>query len=596
MPKNKKKTNKVSSYQENKYLNYSLLFLFLIFLSFFSTFKITGDDDVFWHLATGRYIVNNLTVPSTDIFGYMTEGQQWMPFEWGWDVITYGIYTFSGYIGLSVFRTILLTALFLILFYILRRFQVSYTLAVLSLLILLFAIIDRLTPRPHLISYLFFSLELLIIISFRYFNRNNFKVLYFIPLIFIIWANMHMGIIAGLFLIILFLFSEVLIYYKPSFSNREVPPLNQNQLFKLFLLIALSVIFMFVNPNFIQTYIYAYEHTKMKMLETVNEWVSPFSSKYSDSFVSYLYKIFLFLGILVLYYSYRKKDVFIALVSLGFGLYSVRAMRFTVDYVIINFVFIVVSISFLISNLKSENFKIFINSKSQLKYIIIAVLIFFIYSLHGNKLYLEYLRYYRVSGFGINSDFIPVQMFDFMKKNDITSIGERIFNHFGTGGFFIWNFPERKNFIDSRNLNDDIFFKYNQILTKRPGFEQKINEYGVDYAIYLAPDLVRDPKEMEQTVISYFCKSPDWKLLFWDDKSFLWVRNLPKFQDLINKYEYKYITPYNFVYQKNLIDKSFSENKEIAIDELNRAKTENPNGLFINSILNTYKNKISPQN
>ena len=98
MAKDKKKSAKqvVVDFKENPLLNYGLLAIFFIFLVFFTTFKITGDDDVFWHLATGRFILQTGHVPSTDIFGFMTQGQVWMPFEWGWDVLTYSVYTFSG--------------------------------------------------------------------------------------------------------------------------------------------------------------------------------------------------------------------------------------------------------------------------------------------------------------------------------------------------------------------------------------------------------------------------------------------------------------------------------------------------------------------
>ena len=108
MSKTKKVTIKpVEKINPNKkYFDYLLLLCFGIFICYFSTYKITGDDDVFWHMATGRYIIQTHNVPSTDIFGYMTQGQVWMPFEWGWDVLTYSVWSFSGYTGLSILRTI----------------------------------------------------------------------------------------------------------------------------------------------------------------------------------------------------------------------------------------------------------------------------------------------------------------------------------------------------------------------------------------------------------------------------------------------------------------------------------------------------------
>lgn len=596
MAKAKKKNivREVKVYPNEKYFNYLMLLCFALFLCYFTTFKITGDDDVFWHLATGRYILQTHNVPSTDIFGYMTQGQQWMPFEWGWDVLTYSVYSFSGFTGLSILRTVLFLLIFYLYFLILRKLKVSYNLIMFSLFILAFGIIDRLSPRPHLMSYLSFVLLLLIIIQYRYINRNNYKILFYIPLIFLVWANMHMGIIAGMFLLGIYVASEIIIFFFPhKYSTKEIPALTKPDIVRLLLILLASILVMFVNPNFYQTYLYAYSHTKMKMLETVNEWKSPFGDNFSDSFVSYIYKTMLLSGVLVLFYAYKKKDIFPAILYIGFAIYSVRAMRFTVDYVLILFVFLVVAVSYIIDILNIEDIKDLIFRKPLSKIVIAAFFVFLTFNIGNNDLYLKFLKYYRVTGFGINSDFIPTQMFDFMKESKITEQSDKIFNHFGTGGFFVWNFPEKKNFIDSRNLNDDIFYKYNQLIARQPGFEQKLNEYGIEYSIYLAPDLVRAPQEMEQTIISYFCKNKDWKLIFWDDKSFLFVKNIPKFSELIGKYEYKYINPYNAIYQRNIIDKAINADKETVKKEINRKYAEDPNGIIINSVLNNYGNKLN---
>jgi len=592
--KEKKKSVKknLPVYEEEKYLNYILVLTFFVFLSVFSTFKITGDDDVFWHLATGRYIIETGHVPSADVFGFMTQGQEWMPFEWGWDVLTYSLYNISGYHGISVLRTLIFVVIFIILLYSFRKFGISWIFSVLFMTVFSFAIMDRLTPRPHVMSYLFFLCLLLIIFRFRYFDRGNRKVLYFIPVIFLIWANMHMGIIAGGFLMLLYFIAELISTFSKKYSNASVRPLTRSELLFLFIILVISALSMLANPNFIQTYFYAFQHTKMKMLETVNEWMSPFGSRYGDTLVNNLYKLFLVLGFFNIYYTIKKKDILPALLFTGFGLYSIRAMRFTIDYVIILFPFVVISLYMFINSFKSEPFKLFINKKPYLKIALILFLIFLIYNLPGNKLYLEHLKYYRITGFGINSDFIPVQLFDFMKRNNVPEIGDRVFNHFGTGGYFVWTFEGKQNFIDSRNLNDDIFNKYQQILSKQPGFEQKLDEYKIDYAIYLAPDLVRDPKEMENTVISYFCKNPNWKLIFWDDKSFLWVRNIPKFAYLIDNYEYRYLTPYSYVYQRSQFEKGLNEDTDRLKNEVNRKKDEDPKGIILNSFLNVYGNKL----
>ncbi len=575
--------------KENPVYNYILLILFAVFIVLLTTFKISGDDDVFWHLATGRYIIETGTVPSTDVFGFITEGQEWMPFEWGWDVTTFFIFKITGYTGLSIFRTLIFLIIFFLYFNILRKFNVSYTISTLFLTLLAFGIIDRLTPRPHIISLLFFAMLLYLIIDYRYFKRENYKQLFFIPLIFLLWANMHMGILAGMLLFGIYIISEVIIFYKPQkYSSKEILPLSKPELVRILIIFFASLLVMFINPNSFDTYLYAYAHTKMKLLETINEWRSPFDEMFSGGFVSTVYKIFLFGGVLILYYAIKKKDLFAALLFIGFVFYSVRAVRFTVDYIVICSVFLIISVSFIIDSFKNDSFKNFINVNPFLKVLISAALLFFIFNLPNNNLYLEHLKYYRISGFGINSDFIPTQMYDFMRENRITEIGKRPFNHFGTGGSLVWNFPDSKNFIDSRNLNDEIFFEYNSIVSMKPGFEKKLDELDIDYAFYLAPDLVRMPREMENSIISYFSKNKDWKLVFWDDKSFLFVKNLPKFKDIIDKYEYRYATPYNFIYNKKILENANAVDKERLRREINRKAAEEPNGVIINSIKQVY--------
>jgi hypothetical protein len=104
---------------------------------------------------------------------------------------------------------------------------------------------------------------------------------------------------------------------------------------------------------------------------------------------------------------------------------------------------------------------------------------------------------------------------------------------------------------------------------------------------------VRAPQEMETTIISYFCKSKDWKLVFWDDKSFLWVKNLPKFQDIISKYEYKYLNPYTVVYQKSTIEKGLKDDKATVKKEIERNMAEEPNGVIVTSAMRMYGSKLN---
>jgi hypothetical protein len=319
MPKDRKQKTAVLTTAEDKYFVYGMLGVFLLLVFFASSFKVSGDDDFFWHLSTGRFIVENKYVPDKDVFGYLTQNDEWIPFEWGWDVFSYALYKTGGYNTILIFRSLIFCLIFFIFFRLFRKFGINSFVAIVILFTLLVSIMDRLTPRPHIFTYLFIVCLLYVILSFRYLDREKYlKYFYYFPLIFLVWGNIHMGVLVGGLLLFIFNISEIIISGK--------------QLKKVFVISVISALVLLVNPHGLQTYIYANEHTKMKMLETINEWQNPFTGELYFGFIVTLYKIFIFAGVLILIYSYIKKDLFFALIYTGFVIYSVRAIRFTVDY------------------------------------------------------------------------------------------------------------------------------------------------------------------------------------------------------------------------------------------------------------------------
>lgn len=251
-----------------------------------------------------------------------------------------------------------------------------------------------------------------------------------------------MGVLAGGLYLFVFTISEAIIYkYSNKFSKADIKPLTKQQLRRLFIISVISALVLLINPHGLQTYLYAYNHTKMKILETINEWQNPFTGKVGG-FIITLYKIFIFSGVLVLIYSWQKKDLTAALMWIGFTVYSVRAIRFTVDYEIVMAVFIAIALNHIVFRLFKEKNKIrvllFYNNFPK-----IFLALFFIYIIAlipSNKIY-QLIQYYRVSGWGIDEDFIPVQLINFMKEAGIKG---KPFNHFGTGGILYGHSLTRK--------------------------------------------------------------------------------------------------------------------------------------------------------
>lgn len=121
-----------------------------------------------------------------------------------------------------------------------------------------------------------------------------------------------------------------------------------------------------------------------------------------------------------------------------------------------------------------------------------------------------------------------------------------------------------------------------------PGFENMLKKFDIDYVLYLDPDMIRRPNELKNVIVSYCSKKPnEWKLVYWDDKSFLFLKNDPKYSELINKYEYKVINPFNALFYKTDFENTIKLNQERAKDELNRKQQTEPNGVLYQSIKNS---------
>lgn len=581
----------------NKYIHftdYSTIFLFLVLIFTASTVKLFLDDGVFWHLSTGRFIAENKYIPSEDVFGITTSGTKWIPFEWGWDILTYFTWLAGGFELLSILRSVLTAAIFIPAFLFFRKSAISPLIYIPAALLLCFGLLNRLSIRPHLVTYCFISILLYLLLSHR---LNKSKAIYFIPALFLIWSNLHPGVILGTGIMLCFTFSAAATnLFSKKFAKTPELNFSKQQLITLCYVTAASIAAIFVNPFNIETFIYAFNHTRMDNLELINEWISPFNGRVVQFYYVKIYIFFLCAGALVLIYSIRKRDIFLFLLYVVFAPYSVFAQRYAADYIVIIFiplVFSAVSLCRDVFYTKKVKGKCGVKLQPLKKYSWLylaaglpeaAILVILIINLANNNIYRELNNKFRETGFGINENYYPVKLVDFMKDENIHETGSRPFNNLRIGGFFLWNFPGKKNFIDSRNLSDKVMQEYFDINLMKDGFEKKLDDTGFDYAFYSIPYMVENPRELEQNVISYFNRSDKWSLVYWDDKSLLYVKKEPKFMSIIEKHEYKYLTPYNYYFNSKVLLTDNKEKREEIMNELERKTSEDIGGIISNSM------------
>ncbi|MGH9582927.1 MAG: hypothetical protein ACRD4O_08335, partial [Bryobacteraceae bacterium] len=79
------------------------------------------DGDTGWHIRTGQWILAHGAVPKFDLFSYTKPHAPWFAWEWGWDAIFGGIDRLGGLAGIAFVTVVLLCAISVVLFRLIRR-------------------------------------------------------------------------------------------------------------------------------------------------------------------------------------------------------------------------------------------------------------------------------------------------------------------------------------------------------------------------------------------------------------------------------------------------------------------------------------------
>lgn len=160
------------------------------------------DPDIWWHLKVGDWILDHHAVPHTGILSRTAANRPWVAYSWGYEVLLSRAYAWFGLIGIGVYGTLLTIVVVYASYWMLRRLSGNFWIACIGAAIVCSAFLFNGMPRPFFFSIALFAITLALLLEA---NRSaNIKLLYWLPLIFLMWANLHIQFIYGLFLVGLF--------------------------------------------------------------------------------------------------------------------------------------------------------------------------------------------------------------------------------------------------------------------------------------------------------------------------------------------------------------------------------------------------------
>jgi hypothetical protein len=157
------------------------------------------DLDIWWHLKVGDWIIQHAAVPHTGILSRTVANRPWVAYSWGYEVLLSLAYRWFGLVGIGVFGVLLTLAVAYSIFWMSRRLSGRFRYSSLIAVVTCAAFIYNLMPRPVFFSMTLFSITLALVLEAH--RTGRVQLLYWLPPLFVLWANLHIQFVYGLFLI-----------------------------------------------------------------------------------------------------------------------------------------------------------------------------------------------------------------------------------------------------------------------------------------------------------------------------------------------------------------------------------------------------------
>lgn len=467
------------------------IFVWAFLLSLFSLAirqSVNIDTDFWWHLKSGQHIIQNRSIPYLDPFSFTKGGSEWIAHEWLSEVIMYATFRVAGWTGLLLLFGGIITAALGLCYY---RCKGKPFIAGLAVLCAALASAPLFGLRPQMFTFLMSSLFLVVLD--QYLRRGGTKRLLSLPLLMLLWVNLHAGFAMGLALILLFVMMAAL-----EKGWDKITPLLKTLL--------ACVVVVPLNPNGFRMFTYPLETLFSPAMQSlIQEWFSP--DFHQDRFLPLAVLILAtfavialspkrvrsgeLLGLLVLSLATLRSGrhiplfaIFAAPIFARYLLYWTRSQK---------------TLAITLRERTSDGAQLILN----LALILLPTLVI-----------ARQIIDFKVHEADYESRQFPAGAVDFMQAQRLPG---PVFNDYNWGGYLIWKlYPERKVFIDGRAdvYGDSFIFEYLKTYQADPGWRDRLNRFGIQTVLI----------EPHSSLATLLREEKGWRTVFEDSRAAVFTR------------------------------------------------------------------------
>ena len=496
-------------------------------------------DDVWWHLKVGKFIFENRQIPRIDPFHPVDGNVPWILNQWLGSLVYFLVYHWTGYTGLKIFR--LLFFLFCLgVFFLYARKKIPLSFLIPLIFVISCGLLTRCLLRPLVSNFLFIQLLLIILSAYR--DNNNSKWIWVIPLMGIVWFNLHLGsFVYGTLILLIYAASFLIASETESFQRviksarsayfipKESPKdFSQNinsrtQLVKakrLFVILFCFLASFILNPyglaGVLQPFkIFLIPQTANFALinNMISEVLPPTEILTNPLANAWFFIIFVFCIIAIGFDKKRPiSNVLLFFVSVFFFIHGRRGSElfvFTAAYILVQ------SLDNISFKKKWEGLK----SSGIIERIMLGAMILILaanitHLLNNRILTKNVTKSYLNSREDFES---PHEVLKILNDNKITG---PIFNSHEYGGYLLWfEYPNLKPIIDGRQVDQTILMEYLNVV-RYP--QQQWKEFTGKYKINIA--LINAHMRINERILKYLNANLEWQLIFIDKSAVLYTK------------------------------------------------------------------------
>ncbi|MGC9947032.1 MAG: hypothetical protein ABSF64_11750 [Bryobacteraceae bacterium] len=175
-----------------------LMPLIFIFAGMHGAKTLLSDGDTGWHVRTGEWIMSHGRVPDKDLYSFTKTGQPWFAWEWLWDVIFAWLHQHWGMAAVVVGSALVIALTSALVFRLAFRKGGNPLIAIALTFLAVASSSIHFLARPHLFTLLFTVVFYTILERVR--QSRSARLLWWLPVLTVLWTNLHGGWFIGIVL------------------------------------------------------------------------------------------------------------------------------------------------------------------------------------------------------------------------------------------------------------------------------------------------------------------------------------------------------------------------------------------------------------